>query len=505
MKTRTVFAADLGASGGKCFVGVFKESGFKMHEIHRFEHEPVDFFVQESRGKLSVRTYWDDILLYNNIIKGLKKYRREFSPELDAIGIDTWGTDGHFITPTGEFLGKIYCYRDHRLDNMCEELARILPRERIYEITGIHFWPFNISNQLLWFSKYRKYLLEIADVFLPMPTVFLYYLGGVKKIDTSWASVTQVMDARKKAWSREILSAIGIPETMMPEIVHPVTICGEIYEEIASQCKINRAKLICVASHDTASAYVAAPTEKNSNNLIISSGTWSLVGRLIDEPITTEKALNANLSNEGGVGNIRLLKNCMGTWPIQQLLKLWEEEDGQKMSWDEVVKLVEKAPPFNGFIDPDNQIFYNPDNMEKAIIGYLKRTGQRVKLERGTLLRVIYESLAMKYRYVKEQIDDVCGTPSEMLNIVGGGSKNALLNQFAADATGLRVITGPEEATAVGNIMLQGIALGIINSIDEAHELIRSAFSIKEYLPKNFKKWDSEYSKFLKILKMEIN
>lgn len=501
MELKRVFAIDLGASGGKCFVGTFQNSDFRMDEIHRFEHEPVVFFVKEDSGSVVERVHWDDTFLYNNIIKGLKKYRREVSQELESIGIDTWGTDGQFLTPTGEFLGKIYCYRDHRLDNMCDELTRLLSRKRIYEITGIHFWPFNISNQLLWFTRNRKYLLEKADIFLPMPTIFLFYLGGVKKIDTSWASVTQIMDARKKTWSREILDAIGIPPDLMPEIVEPGTACGNIYKEIAYLCRINRARLICVASHDTASAYVAAPTEKSSNNLIISSGTWSLVGRLIDEPITSENALNANLSNEGGVGNIRLLKNCMGTWPVQQLLKVWEEEDGKKMGWDEVVKLVEKAPHFTGFIDPDNQVFYNPENMEKTLIDFLKNTGQEVKPKRGTLLRIVYESLAMKYRYVKEQIDKVCGTSSEMVNIVGGGSKNTLLNQFTADATGLKVITGPEEATAAGNIMIQAISLGIIKSIEEAHELIKSAFSIKEYKPKEFKQWDLEYKRFLKILK----
>jgi rhamnulokinase len=496
MKTQRVLAVDLGASGGKSFVGSFAEDGFSMLELHRFAHEGTPFFAVNRTGAVEERVFWDDVYIYRNIMEGLQAYRREVGPRLDAIGIDTWGTDGQFFTQDGDMLGRVYCYRDHRLDAMIEQVKARIDAERLYTITGIHFQPFNISNQLLWFMLNRAELLQPGTFYLPVPALFYYYLGGGRYVDSSWASVTQLMDAATKNWSVEVLDALAIPHAVMPEIVAPGARVGALTRELAERLTLNEAPLVAVAAHDTASAFAAAPVSDPARALIISSGTWSLVGKLVDRPFTTREAMQANLSNEGGIGNIRLLKNCMGGWLVQELRRVWRVADGCEMDWKTMDSLTEQAAPFAALIDPDDAAFYNPANMEAAIAEFCRRTGQCVPEGRGAFMRVVYESLALKYRLINEQICGVTGSTTEVVHVVGGGSKNILLNQFAADALGLPVIAGPEEATAVGNIMVQAIGIGRIGSMAEAQPMIRSAFPIREYRPRNTGAWDAPYARF---------
>jgi rhamnulokinase len=497
MAEKRLFAVDLGASGGKCFIGCFGADGsFRMEEIHRFAHEGVPFFLSDRAGVVSERTYWDDTYIYQQIIKGLQAYRRRFDAPLDGIGIDTWGADGAVITADGEQLGKIHCYRDHRLDTMIAEIKTCHDPQRIYAITGIHFQPFNLSNQLRWFATRRRDLLKVSARYLPIPSVFYYYLGGGMQVDSSWASITQLMDARKHKWSRELLKAFGIPARLMPEIVEPGAKVGRLQPKLAVALGLNEADLIAVGSHDTASAFAAAPVGDTRTALIISSGTWSLVGRLVKKPITTPAAMAANLSNEGGIGNTRLLKNCMGTWIVQELLRVWEIADGKRMEWSEVDRIAPAAAPFTAFIDPDHAGFFNPANMETAIRDFLSTTGQPAPVDRGAILRIVYESLALKYRLVNEQICDACGTATKVVHIVGGGSSNALLNQFTADSVGVPVLAGPKEATAVGNLMVQAMGAGIIPNMAAAQPLIRQAFPIREFRPGDTAAWTAAYERF---------
>jgi rhamnulokinase len=499
MKSAKIMAIDLGNSGGKCFLGTFSGDSFQIEEINRFDNEGVAFFLTDRNGKMVERIYWDDTHLYRNIINGLLRYRREYSDHIDSIGIDTWGPDGQFITHDGEMVGKVYSYRDHRLDEMIDELTSRIDSYRIYEITGTQFQPFNISNQLLWFMLNRSSLLQPGYRFLPMPTIFYYYLGNVKKIDTTWASVTQLMDARTKNWSDEILQKLGIPSNILPEIVPPGTFLGELSTPVAHFTGLNRGKLYSVGSHDTASAFAAAPVEDENDALIISSGTWSLIGKLIAEPITTRQALDANISNEGGIGNIRCLKNCMGLWIVQELRRTWREMDGKKMAWDEMIRLVENAPSFSTFIDPDDPTFYNQKNMEAAIVEYCRKTGQKIPENRGTCLRVVYESLALKYRTVSEEIDRITGKKHKMVQIVGGGCRNETLNQFTANALDSNVCAGPADATAIGNIMVQAMGMGIIESLKNAVPLIKDGFSMHTYTPENTSLWKKAYERFLSV------
>lgn len=496
---KRLVAVDLGASGGKLFAGTFGNGALDMREICRFEHEGVSFFIADRTGATSERTYWDDVFIYRNIASGLQTYRREVSDVLDSVGIDTWGSDGHFISADGDMLGKVYCYRDHRLDDMVEAVKARIDEKRVYELTGIHFQPFNVSNQLLWFVTNRRELLLPGCRFLPVPSLFYHYLGGSGQIDSTWASVTQLMDARTKQWSGEVLDALGIPPGIMPEIVEPGTVIGALSAPLADSIGINRAKLTAVGAHDTACAFAAAPVNDTDEALIISSGTWSLVGKLIPEPITTEAARAANISNEGGIGNVRCLKNCMGSWLVQELRRGWRREDGRESAWKELDALTEQAPVFTAFIDPDDPGFYNPPDMAEAINEFCRRTGQPVPADRGTYMRLVYESLALKYRLVNEQICEATATRSAAVHIVGGGSKNLLLNQFTADALGLPVLAGPEEATAVGNFMVQALGLGIIGSMHEALPIIRNTFPIREYRPGDRAAWDEHYQRFREV------
>jgi rhamnulokinase len=499
VSVKKLFAVDLGASGGKCFVGAFEDRSFEMREVHRFEHKGVSFFDRAADGSEEERVFWDDIAIYENIVEGLHAYRRESGDHLDALAVDTWGADGQFLTSDGDLLGRIYCYRDHRLDDMADEVKALIDPERIYSITGIHFQPFNISNQLLWFARNRSDLLQHAACFLPVPSVFTYYLSGERVVDSSWASVTQVMDAASQTWSEEILSALGIPVSVMPRIVPPGAVVGTLRPALAQRIGLNEAEVIAAASHDTASAFAAAPVSDPAKSLIISSGTWALVGKLVEKPITSIEAMSANLSNEGGIGNTRLLKNCMGGWLVQELRRAWRLRDGDAMSWKEMDALTEAAPSFTAFINPDDPGFYNPENMEEAMMDFCRKTGQTEPPDRGTMMRMIYESLALQYRAINEEICGVTGTTTDVVNIVGGGSRNTLLNQCIADALRVPVVAGPEEGTAVGNLMVQALGMGVIASLPEAQPMIRGAFSIHDIQPRVDRDWDSAYETFKAI------
>ncbi len=495
---KRLLAIDLGASGGKCFVGTFEGETFAMQEIHRFAHEGVPFYIADATGDVVERTYWDDTAIYSNMLTGLQTYAREISDTIDSIGIDTWGADGHMVSANGDLLGKVYCYRDHRLDTMTDEVTARIDAERLYAITGIHLQPFNMSNQLTWFVQNRPELLLPGVRFMPIPSLLYYYLGGTVKVDSTWASVTQLMDAYTQTWSTEILDALGIPADIMPEIVPPGAAVGALHAGLAQAAGIKPARLTAVGAHDTACAYASAPIAHPEEALIISSGTWALVGKLVPEPITTDAARAINASNEGGIGNVRFLKNCMGGWLTQELRRIWRIADGSEISWKELDDLTERAEPFTALIDPNDERFYNPANMETEIAGYCSETGQSVPANRGSYTRTVYESLALKYRQVNEELG-TCTPASKVVHIVGGGSKNIMLNQFTANATGLPVQAGPVEATAIGNLMIQALGLGLIPNMQAALPLIRNAFPIKTYSPEAPAAWDAAYQKFLAL------
>ena len=494
-----LLAIDFGASGGKAFAGLFDEAGFRLEELHRFSHEGVTFHLPDADGALRERTYWDDTFLYQQILEAIRAYRLRFGPALDGIGIDTWGADGALLAPDGELLGKVYASRDHRLDAMAEALAARVDPERLYALTGIQFLPFNLSYQLLWLMTHRPDWVRPGCRFLPVPSLFYHYLGSAPMVDSTWASVTQLMEARTGRWCGEVLDALGIPPDLLPPIVAPGKPVGRLRLPLADALGVTPAPLIAVGSHDTASAFAAAPVDQPGEALIISSGTWSLVGALIPQPITTPEARRHNFSNEGGIGNIRFLKNCMGGWLAQELRRGWRHADGRETPWSELDALTLAAPPFGALVDPDDPGFFNPPDMEAALAAFCARTGQTPPATRGAWLRCVYESLALKYRQIQEQLAAVTGTPTRVIHIVGGGSRNALLNQFTADACDRPVIAGPTEATAVGNLMVQALGLGRLRRLADALPLIRHALPIRDFTPRAPGDWTAPYARFQAI------
>ena len=497
---KIIGAIDLGASGAKFIIGIFTRDRFKVEELYRFENAPINLYLKTPRKTLH-KMYWDDLTLYQEIIKALKIFSKEYREGLSSLGIDTWGTDGAFYTATGEMLGRVYNYRDHRLDTIRKEMFKICPEKRLFEKTGIPSLPFNMVNQLFWMKRNRPEVLSIANFFLPIHAIFYYYLCGAKIAEYTWLSTTQLLDPYKKTWSKEVFKTFSFPRHLMPRIVMPGTKIGTLHREIAHEIGTKPFSLIATATHDTASAYVACPLEDEKETLIISSGTWSLVGKLIPGPIINDLVYKNHFTNEGGVGNIRLLKNVMGTWIIQELRRIWKERDGREMRWNEIVAMAKKAKAFSAFIDPDNNIFYNPKNMEEAIQRFCCRTRQVVPKTRGQILRVAYEALALKYAIVNESIEEITSKKNRVVHIIGGGAKNTLLNQFTASSIGLPVLVGPEEATAIGNIIVQGVSGGLVKSIKEGRELIRASFPIKRFNPKDQQLWREALLKFRKFLR----
>jgi len=497
---KIIGAFDLGASGSKFLVGIFDKDDFSIREIHRFSNKPVNLYLATAAKTPNIhKIYWNDLYMYDEIITGLSKLPESGINHLDSLGVDTWGADGECFTKEGEITGRVHNYRDHRLDNTREQLFKIIPKRELFQLTGIISQPFNQVNQLFWLANKRQDVLQTADCFLPITSIFYYYLCGARICEYTWASVTQLLNASEKDWSAAIFEKLNIPISIMPPVVEPGTKIGTLHRELAEDTGMNQAKIIATAAHDTACAYAAAPVEEEENSLIISSGTWSLVGRLIPEPIINDTVFKNGFTNEGGIGNIRLLRNVMGTWLIQELRRIWSEEDNRELTWDRIVKMAQSGEKFYAFIDPDDNSFYNPDNMEQEIKKFCKKTGQKIPDRRETTLRIVYESLALKYRLTNEIIEKITGRKTEKVYIVGGGAKNSLLNQFTAEATGLSVTAGPFEATAIGNILIQAKALGIIESLKEGREQVKHSLPATHYHSKGTS-WEKEVKSFKTLM-----
>ncbi len=503
-KNKIIGALDIGASGGKFIVGIFGKGKFSTKEIYRFKNKPINLYLKQKNKNIH-KIYWNVLSIYDELITGLKKLKDFGIDHLDSLGIDAWGTDGGCFNKYGEIIGRVHNYRDHRLDKIRDELFKIIPERELFELTGIPSHPFNEINQLFWLVKKRPSLLEATNFFLPITSIFYYYLCGARICEYTWASTTQLLEPFKKNWHKKVFEKLKIPLSIMPKIVMPGTKIGVLHQEIANEVGLNRFEIIATAAHDTACAYAAAPIEKEKDSLIISSGTWSLVGKLVPSPLINEKVHQNHFTNEGGVGNIRFLKNVMGTWLIQELRRKWKEEDKRELSWDEIVQMAKKGEKFFSFIDPDDTLFYNPEDMETEIRKFCKKTKQRIPQNRETILRIAYESLALKYQLTNAMIEEITGKKNRSVYIIGGGAKNSLLNQFTANSTGLPVIAGPIEATAIGNILIQAKTLGIIKSINEARKLIKDSFPLSYYKPKDTLPWRKATKEFKKEVKNETN
>jgi len=492
--THNFVALDLGASNGRAVIGRFDGNLLALEEIHRFPNGPVQLPVS---GGSSL--HWNALALFSEVKEGLAKAVKCCGPEIASAGLDTWGVDFALLDRQGGLIGNPYHYRDSRTDGMVEEACLRVPREEIFANTGIQFMQLNALIQLFAMVEQRSPLLDIADLLLMMPDLLNYFLTGQRVSEYTDASTSQCMDMRTGEWATGLMGRLGIPTHIFPPVVQPGTILGPLLQHVAEETGARGIALVAPGTHDTGSAVAAVPAESD-DYAYLSSGTWSLIGVESRQAVINQKTLAFNFTNEGGVCNtIRLLKNITGLWLIQECRRVWQQE-GAQLSWNDITAMAAGAPAFTAVLDVDAKDFLAPGDMPARIREYCARTGQPVPADRGTVARVVFESLALRYRHVQEMMDDLVGRRIGTLHIVGGGSQNRMVNQFAADCIGRPVVAGPVEATAIGNILMQMLAMGAIGSLEEGRQIVRSSFGTERFEPGERGPWDEAYERFKTLL-----
>ena len=485
-------AFDFGASSGRAMLAKFDGNKIELEEKHRFSNDPVNI-----NGSL----YWDVLRLFYEIKQGILNCVHTGDGDIDSIGIDTWGVDYGLLDKNDKLLSNPYHYRDTRTDGMYEKAFGIVPKEEIFKETGIAFNWFNTLYQLLSSKLSDDVSLKEARTMLFMPDLFNFFLTGKKRTEYTVASTSQMFDSQKYDWAREMLDKFGINPDLLPEMVYPGEIIGTVKPELAEELGIKEVPVVAVASHDTGSAVASVPVTDNKDFVYISSGTWSLMGVELDKPNVSDEALKYNFTNEGGVNkSIRFLKNIIGLWQIQETRRQWQRE-GTLLSFDELEREAREATPFRSLIDPDYSAFETPGNMPERIRKYCEMTNQPVPETTGAVIRTIAESLAFKYRQVVEGMEEVTGNKYNVINIVGGGIKDKMICQFTANATNRVVNAGPVEATSIGNVIVQGIALGAIKDLNEGRKAVQNSFDIAEYTPEDPDAWNEAYKKWQDIIK----
>ena len=490
---KTYLAIDQGAESGRGILGRFDGNHLTIKEIYRYRNNMI---------KLHGHYYWDVLYLYGEIKKTISICAKHGTDHLDGLGIDNWAVDFGLFDKNGELLGFPCAYRDPKNDNVFEEGFERMPRKKIYQITGIQFLPFNTAFQMLSLRLMNSAALDSAAIFLFMADIFNYFLTGVKKAEFSVASGSQLYDNNRYQWSKDIFDSFEIPFTIAPEVINPGTVLGELLNDVKDETHIKSAKVIAPLTHDTGSAIFAVPA-MGKDWACCSSGTWSVMGSIEKRPIITEQSYRYNFTNEGGLNrSVRFLKNIMGLWLIQCLKRDWEKE-GDFYSYDKITKMASKAEPFRAVINPDDMSFYNPANMSEAIVNFCKKTHQPPPETKGEIARMVIEGLALAYRRVFSMLSEIKGKSIKGLSIIGGGCKNWLLSQMAADCLQRPVVAGPAEATAIGNILVQAMADKAIANPEECREVIKNSFNVDVFEPnlKEKEGWDEAFEKFIGIIK----
>lgn len=490
MKEHTFLAFDLGATSGRAVLGTLNDQEFSIEEIHRFPNAII-----ELHGKY----YWNIYSIYEELKKALIECKnRGIVPH--SIGIDTWGVDFGYIAQDGSILGLPRAYRDPYTEGIPQKYFEIVPREELYSTTGIQIMNFNSLFQLYAAKTEGNAALKSARHILFMPDLFAYMLTGKMACEYTEASTSQMVNPKSHQFEKRLLEVADInPDILLP-IVMAGTLIGTLNDSIAQETGIGKVPVYSVAGHDTASAIAATPA-KEKEFAYLSSGTWSLMGIEIEQPITESYSLENNFTNEGGIdGTTCYLRNITGMWLLEQCRKEWEKA-GRKYSYTDIVAMANDATPFRSIINPDDAKFTNPQSMTKAIADYCKESNQPVPENDAQFIRCIFESLALCY---KETLDALCKVaPHEIkqLHIIGGGSKNVLLNQFTANAIGMPVEAGPSEATAIGNCMIQARAAGLAGDRWEMRKLIRKIEPPTLYIPQDIQLWEEAYYRYKKLIK----
>jgi rhamnulokinase len=478
----TFLAFDLGAESGRAMVGRLRSGVLDLTEVCRFPNEPV-------REGASLR--WDLPRLWREMQRGLEQVAFDGNV-LASIGVDTWGCDYGLLDENGALVSNPYHYRDARTDGVMDSVVARVPRSRIYDITGIQFLPFNTIYQLVAAGR-TPGELAAAKSFGTIPDILNDWLTGVLRAEFTNATTTQMIDARKRTWAVELLRALDLPVEILPPVIEPGTVIGSLKTSVCPP--LAGTPIVAPACHDTGSAVAAVPASRT--RAFLSSGTWSLLGVEVSQPVISARGLTANVTNEGGVfGTTRLLKNISGLWLLQACRRGWAR-DGRDYTYPELMAAAaDDQLAFLSLFDPDAARFLHPSDMAREIASYCRSTGQREPDTPGSYARAILESLAFKYRVVLEMLEELTGAAITEIQIIGGGSQNRLLNQFTADATGRTVIAGPVEATALGNIAVQMVATGAMGSIAQARRMIEHSFPVDRIEPAAPDRWDVHYRRF---------
>jgi rhamnulokinase len=485
--TRKILAFDLGAESGRGILGQFDGAKLNLEVVHRFPNGGVQTLDS---------LHWDVLRLYSEMLTGLRNCAAQHGP-IDSLGVDTWGVDFALLGRGGTLLGNPRHYRDPHTEGILEAAFARMPRADLFRRTGIQFMRFNSLFQLLALQRDRSPLLDVAETLLFIPDLFHYFFTGIKANEYTDASTGQLLDPATRTWAHDVINAFGLPSRIFGTIIQPGTLLGPLRPAIAQETGSNACPVVAPATHDTAAAVAAVPASGTAW-AYISSGTWSLMGVEIPGPLVGEAVQSANFTNEGGVGGtIRLLKNVMGLWIVQECRRCWERA-GTSLTYEELVRQAEAAPPFVSLVDPDDSSFLLPPNMPAALADFCRRTGQPAPNGVGPTIRCALESLALRYRWVLDRLEELTGKRLDTIHVVGGGSQNTLLCQLTADACNRPVVAGPVEATAIGNVLVQALGLGLIGSLAEGREIVRRSFEVRTFEPRNPAAWNEPSTRFEK-------
>jgi len=468
---------DLGAESGRCVVGELSNGKLKLNEVHRFPTPNISY---------SAGIFWDVLKMYQELLKGLSLAREKFGSDYSGISIDTWGVDYVLLDGDNRILGYPYHYRDSRNDAAMEASFEIVKKEELYRKTGIQFMPFNTAFQLYAESRSNGNLLPNATKMLQMPDFLSFMLCGVAKSEYTIASTSSLVNPYDRNWDEELIRAYGLPRKIFQEIIEPGSILGNILPDIAEKTGIDKnIPVIAGAGHDTAAAVASVPATEGGDWAFLSSGTWSLMGRELNQPLINEQARKYNFTNEGGVQKtIRFLKNIFGLWPVQACRNYWKDQN-KNYSYAELTEMAESMGPAGAWIDLNDWRFAKTGNMPEIITDFLKETNQKPNDSPDFLVRVILESLAFIYREKIGEIEELTGSPVKRLHAVGGGIQNKLLTQFTADALNREVVAGPVEGTIIGNIGVQAIGTNKVADLASWRSIVADSFEVKVYQPKN--------------------
>lgn len=491
MAKNVYLGIDIGASSGRVIAGLLNGKTIELQEVYRFPNGAVSV-----GGGL----YWNILGLWSSMLDGLRASAQAFGTQVVSVGVDTWGVDFAFLGRNGTLLGNPFCYRDPRTNGMFDQVFARVPRKEVFAQTGIQFMEINSLFQLYQMHLARSPILEAAEQLLMIPDLLHWFLSGVTSNEVTNATTTQFYNPLARGWAVPLLNQLGIPTKFLGPITMPGTRLGPLRKDVADETGLSNIGVVIPGTHDTASAVVAVPYEGEPTNsptcCYISAGTWCLMGVEVPQPVISPRSLELNFTNEGGVGGTtRLLKNITGLWLLQECKRIWDK-GGRAVSWDQVTDWSNRAAPLVSLVDPDHPDFQAPGDMPTLIQKFCERTNQPVPWDEGAIARCAVESIAMKCRAILDMLGELTSGRIDTVHMIGGGIQNSLLCQSVANACGRRVLAGPIEATALGNIVVQAISSGEIASVSQGRSLIRASFPLRQYDPEETARWQDAYQRF---------